>query len=353
MASSIGSAIGSFTPYIPDLADTANIQTALKLLYFGSTAASPATDGLYGALKTLYEGTPTLAGSVVTLSGDIAVNGGDITSSATTFNLLNSTVTTLNIGGAGTAVSIGATTGTTTVKNTLTLGAGTTSKAPLVFTSGNNTAPTLYDGAIEYDGKIFYATPKVNNSSAGRGVISTPYVLALSTTPTDSVSSSTSSNKTSATLGKYIYLAANTTYRVEFSIKLYYSLSTSSSGTSSISFRFALPTGATIGTDLQYRTGLATIETSTSAPTVVYETSAIDLQLTSVGGGSSSSKYAVINGTGVIRMGSTAGNVGPTFYLAVNGGGVTASSSFTTQSDSYCIIEPIGGTGDINQGGWA
>lgn len=43
-----------------------------------------------------------------TFSDDVAVNGGDLTSTATTFNLLNSTVTTLNIAGAG-AVKVGRT----------------------------------------------------------------------------------------------------------------------------------------------------------------------------------------------------------------------------------------------------
>lgn len=52
-----------------------------------------------------------------TLTGDLAVNGGDITSTATSFNLLNSTVTTLNFGGAATTLSMGAATGTFTVNN--------------------------------------------------------------------------------------------------------------------------------------------------------------------------------------------------------------------------------------------
>ena len=53
------------------------------------------------------------------ITGDLAVNGGDITTTATTFNLVNATATTLNIGGAATAVDIGATTGTTSVNNAL------------------------------------------------------------------------------------------------------------------------------------------------------------------------------------------------------------------------------------------
>ena len=59
--------------------------------------------------------------SGLTVTGDVAVNGGDITTTATTFNLLNATATTLNIGGAATTLSIGAATGTTTVNNALTV----------------------------------------------------------------------------------------------------------------------------------------------------------------------------------------------------------------------------------------
>lgn len=53
----------------------------------------------------------------LTLSGDAAVNGGDVTTTSTTASLFNANATTLNIGGAGTTISIGAATGTTTVNN--------------------------------------------------------------------------------------------------------------------------------------------------------------------------------------------------------------------------------------------
>ena len=53
----------------------------------------------------------------LTVTGDLAVNGGDITSSAVTFNLLNATVTTMNLGGASTAITMGdSTTATTTIR---------------------------------------------------------------------------------------------------------------------------------------------------------------------------------------------------------------------------------------------
>ena len=71
-------------------------------------------------------GSTTLGGTlgvtnIATFSNDIAVNGGDITTNQSTFNLINSTTTTLNIGGAATAVSIGASTGTTTINNDFSL----------------------------------------------------------------------------------------------------------------------------------------------------------------------------------------------------------------------------------------
>jgi excisionase family DNA binding protein len=54
-----------------------------------------------------------------TLSGNLAVNGGTLSSTAGTFNLLNTGTGTLNIGGGATVVNIGAASGTTAVKNNL------------------------------------------------------------------------------------------------------------------------------------------------------------------------------------------------------------------------------------------
>lgn len=68
--------------------------------------------------------TVTASGNVdvtngITVAGDIAANGGDITTDETTFNLINDTATTLNIGGAATTLELGAASGTTSVNNNL------------------------------------------------------------------------------------------------------------------------------------------------------------------------------------------------------------------------------------------
>ena len=88
-------------------------------------------DGTTGAIYTA---------SIATISGDLAVNGGDMTSTATTFNLLNSTITTLNAGGAATAVTIGANgSGTTTIRNATTAMSGAATVGSTLGVTGDTT----------------------------------------------------------------------------------------------------------------------------------------------------------------------------------------------------------------------
>jgi hypothetical protein len=47
----------------------------------------------------------------LTLTGDASINGGDLNTTQTTFNLINTTATTLNIGGSASVISVGASAG--------------------------------------------------------------------------------------------------------------------------------------------------------------------------------------------------------------------------------------------------
>jgi hypothetical protein len=87
------------------------INTTVETVNFGSQA----TTINIGALT----GTTTIRNASVVLDGDLQIKGGDLTTNQTTFNLVNATATTVNLAGAGTAVNIGAASGTTTVKNNL------------------------------------------------------------------------------------------------------------------------------------------------------------------------------------------------------------------------------------------
>ncbi len=60
------------------------------------------------------------------IDGDLQIDGNDLTTTQTTFNLLNTTATTVNIGGAATTVDIGANSGTMTIGNPTLVGTQTT-----------------------------------------------------------------------------------------------------------------------------------------------------------------------------------------------------------------------------------
>jgi len=97
------------------------IVTTLNLAGAGTDISIGSTSGnAYIKNATLW-----LSGNVVA-AGDISVNGGDITTSASTFNLVNGTATTVNFAGAATNVGIGASGGLTVVSGSLTVNGNTT-----------------------------------------------------------------------------------------------------------------------------------------------------------------------------------------------------------------------------------
>jgi len=123
--------------------------------------------------NTAVAGTLGVTGDT-TLTGDLAVNGGDITTTATTFNLINTTATTLNIGGAATSLTLGATSVTATIRNTTvaitnnaTVGGtlGVTGNTTLSGTLGVTGAATI-TGIINANGGIT-ATGSVSVTAGG------------------------------------------------------------------------------------------------------------------------------------------------------------------------------------------
>lgn len=146
----------------------------------------------------------------LTITGDLSVNGGDITSSATTFNLLNSTVTSLNIGGAATTMAIGNTataaqtvnmftastgastynfaTGATAASTTKTLNIGTggsgTSLTNINIGTGSSGSPTVVLGSTSGGSTSFYSPDVYFPSSVYFGSPFVPDNAIFSTTQT-------------------------------------------------------------------------------------------------------------------------------------------------------------------------
>ena len=101
-----------------DTATTINFAGAATALTIGATTG---TTTIRNALLDI-DGNATVGGTFAvtgdsTLTGDLAVNGGDITTTAGTFNLLNSTATSVNFAGAATTLNVGATSGTVSLLN--------------------------------------------------------------------------------------------------------------------------------------------------------------------------------------------------------------------------------------------
>lgn len=134
----------------------------------------------------------SLSGSDATVAGDLAINGGDLTTSATTFNLLNATATSLNFGGAATSLVVGATTGVTTVRNSLragNAGVAITQFSSTVFSGiGSTTQSPTSSAVIDYVGSQLGnvdLTLGLTADSGGPSTVNTSQTLTISGTASE------------------------------------------------------------------------------------------------------------------------------------------------------------------------
>lgn len=137
--------------------------TAVGTNTLSKIATIDAANGV-SATKFTTAGNVDAAGNVS--SGNLILAGGGIISSTGTIT------TTANIAGGNLSVTGNISAGN--VNAYLTLPAGTTSKAPLVFTAGT-LPPTPVLGAMNYDGRVFYAVPQ----DSERGLIRTAQTYVL------------------------------------------------------------------------------------------------------------------------------------------------------------------------------
>ena len=147
-----------------DLTTTAATATLFNTNATTVTIAGGATSGVTVGNAT---GGVTLNGTA-TVTGDLAVNGAtsaDITTTTTTATLFNTNATTLNVGQAATTVSIGSTTGDTTIRNNLTV------KGDL-FISGSTT--TINSTVVEIQDPVIglgFASGSIAAAAGDRGFI--------------------------------------------------------------------------------------------------------------------------------------------------------------------------------------
>jgi site-specific recombinase XerD len=120
---------------IQNSSNSNNLAPAMGAVEFDDMVAILATTSAQAALYINQNSTGTLIsastneiakftvdnGGTGIFSGNLGINGDNLTSTATNFNLLNSNVTNLNIGGAATTLNLGVLGGNTTIKSNLVL----------------------------------------------------------------------------------------------------------------------------------------------------------------------------------------------------------------------------------------
>ncbi len=140
--------------------ESITIESTPKLLVKNTTDSTDKDTGAViieggvGIEKNLNVGVDLGIGRDVTITGNLSVNGGDLTTTATTFNLLNTNATTINFAGAATSLIVGATTGTTRIRNNLdvdgdvNIDGGDLTVSTATFNLANTTATTMNVGGV-------------------------------------------------------------------------------------------------------------------------------------------------------------------------------------------------------------
>ena len=215
----------------------------------------------------------------------------------------------------------------TLTNKSVVLSAGTTTVAPLDFTSGTNLTTALA-GAMEYDGTVFYATP----TASQRGVITAEQIILLQSAYT--LTSQTAAQKlfNTPTNGQ-VTLSVGT-----YGFECFYSL-TAMSATSG-SFGFALGGTATFTQFYLAHADKKTAFATASSTQTTYNVAANTALTTAT---ANTNGFAQISG--IINV-SVAGTVIPQVSLGVAAAAVVGIGS-------YFRIRPIGSTTVTSVGNWS
>ena len=124
-----------------------------------------------GTGEVRIEENATITGNAV-INGDLRIDGQDLTSSTTTFNLVNTTATTVNFAGSATTIEIGASTGTTSINHNLTVDGnvtlGNASGDTVTFNSSIVNAPNTVTFTVDDANNTYLSYPlSVRHTTTG------------------------------------------------------------------------------------------------------------------------------------------------------------------------------------------
>lgn len=249
---------------------------------------------------------------------------------------------TFPAGGTGnTAGTVVGTTDTQTLTNK-TIGAGTASVPPLFLTSGTNlTSATA--GAIEYDGKVIYATPL----GTQRGIVPTQQYYRL-----DSALVGANVNTAQNIFGVGCTLSSSTVYEFEIVFAL-----SRTAGAVSHTVGIGFGGTATINNTAYFASGYTNASASALNPYQLYGSSASGIVLGVISSASNTTLTTATTAANEVLSLTLKGTV------SINAGGTfipqytmsaAAGGAFTAVAGSYIRIAPISASGaNTSVGTWA
>jgi hypothetical protein len=213
----------------------------------------------------------------------------------------------------------------------ITLAAGTSTMAPAILTSGTNLA-TAVAGAVEYDGKVVYATP----AGTQRGVIPAKQFVTVAS-GTVALSSATGLQAVFATANDEVSLSAGTTYRFD----AVYLITKGTVTTCTVNTGFTFTTGTITSINYWANGTSASVDANATGQTVYVDRLA-STGITNTG----TATAAIIHITGTIVV-STAGTLMPQIAFSAAPGGTN-----TVNAGSYFEIWPVGTDTVTAVGAW-
>lgn len=263
-------------------------------------------------------------GGVTVTAGDLTLSSGNatLTSGNLTLTSGNATLTSGNL---------------TLSAGRLLPAAGTTTIAPVQMTSGTNLT-TAEAGAIEFDGKVFYATPV----GANRGVVSTYHKLIVVADQTGQ-NVATAQNVFGQTSGASTFTAAaNTSYFVE----AFYIITRAAGATShTTALSFGGTATYTTGSAIEYVSHTSTGNVLAAISSIYSTNPSTSTVVTAAS--TSATEHLTLRVRGLFKV-ATAGTIIPQFtYSAAPGGAPTIVSG------TYICVTPIGTDTVAAIGNWS
>lgn len=227
---------------------------------------------------------------------------------------------------------IGTDTADAVSNKTETLAAGTTTIAPLKFTSGTNLT-TAQAGAMEYDGNCFYASPGASNRALAKAIHFT------TTTADFTGANSTAAQPMFNTTEDVITLPSTTSYLLEISAHIH------TTGTANHTFGILFGGTATL-TSIGYQATVTNAATEVLGGSQTFWSTSAAVQVLTAATATATHHSLVV--TGIVRI-----NAGGTFIPQYQWGTTAPGTAGVTLANSYFKLTPIGSNTVLAVGNWS